>query len=82
MHNGRGFSPVDKKKVLVIGGGFGGVFAAKELARRGGDKFDIELINNITISSFSRCSPKSPPPPSTPPRGGPLAPVAARQLPG
>ena len=34
-----------KKKVLVVGGGFGGVFAAKELARRGADKFDIELIN-------------------------------------
>jgi len=35
----------NKKKVLVIGGGFGGVFAAKELARRGRDKVDVELIN-------------------------------------
>ena len=25
---------MEKKKVLVIGGGFGGVFTAKELARR------------------------------------------------
>ena len=25
--------PVEKKKVLVIGGGFGGVFAAKALER-------------------------------------------------
>ena len=36
---------MEKKKILVIGGGFGGVFAAKELARRGRDEFDIELIN-------------------------------------
>ena len=34
-----------KKKILVIGGGFGGVFAAKALERRGRDEFDIELIN-------------------------------------
>jgi NADH:ubiquinone reductase (H+-translocating) len=58
MHNGRGFSPVDKKKVLVIGGGFGGVFAAKELARRGGDKFDIELINNNNYFVFQPLLPE------------------------
>lgn len=34
-----------KKKVIVIGGGFGGVFTAKELARKGRDRFDVELIN-------------------------------------
>ena len=34
-----------KKKVIVIGGGFGGVFAAKELERHGRDQFDVELIN-------------------------------------
>ena len=34
-----------KKKVIVIGGGFGGVFAAKELERHGRDLFDVELIN-------------------------------------
>ena len=34
-----------KKKVIVIGGGFGGVFAAKELERKGRDQFDVELIN-------------------------------------
>ena len=27
---------MDKKKILVIGGGFGGVFAAKTLERQGG----------------------------------------------
>jgi len=43
---------VEKKKILVIGGGFGGVFAAKELARRGRSKFDIELINNNNYFVF------------------------------
>jgi NADH dehydrogenase FAD-containing subunit len=32
MHSGRGFSPVDKKKVLVIGGGFGGVAATNSIS--------------------------------------------------
>jgi NADH:quinone reductase (non-electrogenic) len=36
---------VAKKKVLVIGGGFGGVFAAKALARLGRGKLDVELVN-------------------------------------
>ena len=36
---------MEKKKILVIGGGFGGVFAAKELARRGRGKLDVELVN-------------------------------------
>lgn len=34
-----------KKKVLVIGGGFGGVFAAKALERQGRGKLDVELVN-------------------------------------
>jgi NADH dehydrogenase len=36
---------LEKKKVLVLGGGFGGVFVAKELERYGRDRFDVELIN-------------------------------------
>jgi NADH dehydrogenase len=36
---------VEKKKVLVIGGGFGGVFAAKALERQGRGKLEVELIN-------------------------------------
>src|SRR6478736_6031263 len=58
MSQRQGFSPVEKKKVLVIGGGFGGVFAAKELARRGGDKFDIELINNNNYFVFQQILPE------------------------
>ncbi len=37
--------PVAKQKVLVIGGGFGGVFAAKKLERQGRGKLDVELVN-------------------------------------
>ncbi len=37
--------PWRKKKVLVIGGGFGGVFAAKALERQGRGKLDVELVN-------------------------------------
>jgi NADH dehydrogenase len=35
----------DKKKVLVIGGGFGGVFAAKALERLGRGRIEVELVN-------------------------------------
>ena len=38
--------PTAKKKVLVVGGGFGGVFAAKALERLGrGGKLEVELVN-------------------------------------
>lgn len=43
---------MSKKKVLVIGGGFGGVFAAKALAKLGRDKLDVELINNTNYFVF------------------------------
>ena len=36
---------MEKQKVLVIGGGFGGVFAAKALERHGRGKLDVELVN-------------------------------------
>src|SRR5215470_8885758 len=47
-----------KKKVLILGGGFGGVFAAKALARRGKDRFDIELINNNNYFVFQPLLPE------------------------
>jgi NADH dehydrogenase len=34
-----------KKKVLVLGGGFGGVFAAKALEKLGRGRLDVELVN-------------------------------------
>jgi NADH:ubiquinone reductase (H+-translocating) len=49
---------LEKKKILVIGGGFGGVFAAKELARRGRDRFEIELINNNNYFVFQPLLPE------------------------
>ena len=49
---------MDKKKVLVLGGGFGGVFAAKELARRGRDAVDAELINNNNYFVFQPLLPE------------------------
>src|SRR5919109_351504 len=36
---------MEKKKVLVLGGGFGGVFAAKALERLGRGKLAVELVN-------------------------------------
>ena len=36
---------MQKKTVLVIGGGFGGVFAAKALERQGRGKVEVELVN-------------------------------------
>src|SRR4029450_2710169 len=36
---------MDKKKVLVIGGGFGGGFAAKGVGRRARGKVEVELVN-------------------------------------
>ena len=50
--------PVEKKKVLVIGGGFGGVFAAKKLAQSGKDTFDVELINNNNYFVFQPLLPE------------------------
>ena len=44
---------MEKKKVLILGGGFGGVFAAKELARRGANRFDVELMAHPT--GFRTC---------------------------
>lgn len=49
---------MEKKKVLVIGGGFGGVFTAKELARKGRDQFDVELINNNNYFVFQPLLPE------------------------
>lgn len=49
---------MEKKKVIVVGGGFGGVFAAKELAKIGRDKFDIELVNNNNYFVFQPLLPE------------------------
>ncbi|MFD0985516.1 FAD-dependent oxidoreductase [Methyloligella solikamskensis] len=48
----------DKKKVLVLGGGFGGVFAAKSLAKRGRDTVDVELVNSNNYFVFQPLLPE------------------------
>ena len=50
--------PVNKKKVLVIGGGFGGVFAAKALERQGRGKLEVELVNRNNYFVFQPLLPE------------------------
>src|ERR687898_3209265 len=50
--------PLAKKKVLVIGGGFGGVFAAKALERQGRGKLDVELVNDNNYFVFQPLLPE------------------------
>jgi NADH dehydrogenase len=48
----------EKKKVLVIGGGFGGVFAAKALEELGRGKLDVELVNRNNYFVFQPLLPE------------------------
>ncbi len=48
----------EKKKVIVIGGGFGGVFAAKTLEERGRGMVEVELINNNNCFVFQPLLPE------------------------
>ncbi len=47
-----------KKKIVIIGGGFAGVFAAKELRRKMGNDADIELINKDNYFVFQPLLPE------------------------
>ena len=47
-----------KKKVLVLGGGFGGVYAAKALEKLGRGKLDVELINSNNYFVFQPLLPE------------------------
>ena len=47
-----------KPKVVIIGGGFGGAFAAKYLRRSGRRDFDIELINSTNYFVFQPVFPE------------------------
>lgn len=48
----------EKKKVLVLGGGFGGVFAAKSLEKLGRGLLDVELVNNNNYFVFQPLLPE------------------------
>ena len=47
-----------RKRILVLGGGFAGMFAAKELRRRVGRVADIELFNEVNYFTFQPLLPE------------------------
>jgi NADH dehydrogenase len=47
-----------RKRILVLGGGFAGMFAAKELRRRVGRVAGIELINEVNYFTFQPLLPE------------------------
>ncbi len=49
---------MEKKKILVLGGGFGGVFAAKSLEKLGRDKVEVELVNGNNYFVFQPLLPE------------------------
>ena len=49
---------MEKKKVLVLGGGFGGVFAAKSLEKLGRGKVDVQLVNGNNYFVFQPLLPE------------------------
>jgi len=48
----------ERTRVLVLGGGFAGMFAAKELKRRAGHVADIELINAVNYFVYQPLLPE------------------------
>ncbi|WP_071795476.1 FAD-dependent oxidoreductase [Natronohydrobacter thiooxidans] len=47
-----------RKRILVLGGGFAGMFAARELQRRVGRVAEIELINEVNYFTFQPLLPE------------------------
>jgi NADH:ubiquinone reductase (H+-translocating) len=47
-----------RKRILVLGGGFAGMFAARELRRHVGRVADIELINEVNYFTFQPLLPE------------------------
>ena len=48
----------EKKRILILGGGFAGMFAARELQRRVGRTAKIELINEVNYFVFQPLLPE------------------------
>src|SRR5215471_14627256 len=44
---------MDKKRIIIIGGGFGGVKCAATLVRRGGDRVEVVLFDRQNHLVFS-----------------------------
>ena len=49
---------VRKRKIVIIGGGFAGAFAAKYLSRFGGNEFELELVNSTNYFVFQPLLPE------------------------
>jgi len=49
---------MEKKKILMLGGGFGGVFAAKALQRLGRETVEVQLVNNNNYFVFQPLLPE------------------------
>jgi len=47
-----------RKRILVLGGGFAGMFAARELQRRVGNRAAVELINDAKYFVFQPLLPE------------------------
>ena len=41
-----------KKRVVILGGGFGGAFAAQRLIKRGGEEVEVVLIDRNNYLTF------------------------------
>ena len=46
------------KKILILGGGFSGIYAAKSLSKLSDDKIDIELISDNNYFIFQPLLPE------------------------
>lgn len=55
---GTGLAENDTTRILVLGGGFAGMFAARELHRRLGARAAIELINDVNYFVFQPLLPE------------------------
>jgi len=51
-------TPVKRPKIVVVGGGFAGLFSAKQLLKRLGEHADIEIISDINYFVFQPLLPE------------------------
>ena len=49
----------DKIRVLILGGGFGGLYAALEFEKRNDPRFEVTVVNRENFSFLLRCYTRS-----------------------